>query len=297
MLAWHELDAVLVATPIPLHYEHVLQCLEADLHVHTQKTLARSYAEGEDLRQIASSRGLTLAASPGQILLPAYRKAREYVQEGALGQPYMATGINVVAGHEGDPLVRDPSWYYQPGGGPLEDMGIYAIHAFIDLLGAPRRVAAMSGRPVAEKRWGEKTVRVEADDNFALLLDFGGGVIGTVSTAFAFEPERLRWGHIAIAGDQGTVEVCRSPTEPGKYELVHRSAKGIEVSMLDHGLGVEHERMDEAHVYIDVRDFIHAIAEGRSPGASADTACVALAVLDAAATSATEGLAVPVQSK
>ena len=25
MLAWHELDAVLVATPIPLHYEHVVK--------------------------------------------------------------------------------------------------------------------------------------------------------------------------------------------------------------------------------------------------------------------------------
>ena len=80
MLAWRQLDAVLVATPIPLHYQNVRLCPEVGVHVHTQKTLARTYTEGKELRQLATQRGLTLAASPGQILLPAYREAREYIQ-------------------------------------------------------------------------------------------------------------------------------------------------------------------------------------------------------------------------
>ncbi len=294
MLAWHELDAVLVASPIPLHYEQVRQCLQAGLHVHTQKTLARTYSEGQELRHLAASRELVLAASPGQILLPAYRKARDYLLEGAVGQLYLAWGMNVSSGHEQDPLVRDPSWYYEPGGGPLEDMGIYNIHALIDLIGPPKSVSAVFGRPLAEKQWGEKKIRVDTDDNAGLLLDFGDGVIGMLSTAFAFEPEVVRWGHLAIVGDRGAIEIRRSPTARGQYELVRRSAEGVEVSLLGHGLEKGHEDMEEAHVYVDIRDFIHAVSERRAPGASVDTACTALAILDAAAASAKSGKAVPI---
>ena len=296
MLAWDGLDAVLVATPIPLHYEHVKACLGAGIHVHVQKTLAQTHSEGRELLQLAQANGLTLAASPGQTLLPAYRQARQLIHDGTLGQPYAAWGMNVAAGHERDPLVKDPSWYYRPGGGPLEDMGIYTIHTLIDLLGCPQRVAAMSGRPMAQKPWGNTTIAVQTDDNVGLLLDFGGGVLGTVYTAFASEPELLRWGHLAMVGSEGSIEVCRSPTTRGQFELVHRWATGSAKSLLGHGLEGDHEVMDEAHIYLDILDFVDALAQGRPPEASADTACTALAVIEAARASASAGRSLPVSA-
>ena len=177
----------------------------------------------------------------------------------------------------------------------MEDMGIYNIHTLIDLLGIPEQVAAMSSRPLREKRLGDKRIAVETEDNFGMLLSFPGGVIATLYAAFAWEPEVIRWGHLAIIGDQAALEVRRSPSELGQYELILRSANGVEVKRVGHGLNMEHEGMDEAHVYLDIRDFILSILEKREPGASAVTACAALAVLDAAAASASARRAMPIQ--
>ncbi len=198
----------------------------------------------------------------------------------------------MVWGHERDPLVHDPGWYYQPGGGPLADMGIYNLHALIDLLGAPQRVSAMTGQPLPEKHAGDRTLPVETADNVCLMMDWGGGVIGTLSTAFAYEPEILRWGHLAIVGNRGTIEIRKSPSQPGRYEVLQRSDAGVETTHFDHGLPPEHERMKEAHVYLDVHDFVEAILQGRSPRASAETACTALAIIDAVSESADSGRAV-----
>lgn len=174
MLSWGELDAVLIASPIALHHEQIKVCLAHGLHVHTQKTLAQTYCDGEALRQLARSKGVVLAASPGQMMLPAYARVQALIHDQRMGSLYSVWGVNVVWGHERDPLVHDPSWYYRPGGGPLEDMGIYNLHALIELLGVPQRVSAMTGQPLAEKRAGNHTVRVKTPDNVCLMMDWGG---------------------------------------------------------------------------------------------------------------------------
>jgi predicted dehydrogenase len=168
-------------------------------------------------------------------------------------------------------------------------MGIYNLHAMIDLLGVPQRVSAMAGRPLPEKYADNRRVRVETADNISLMMDWGAGVIGTLSTAFAYEPAVLRWGHLAIVGNRGTIEVRRSLTQPGQYEVLRHSDAGVETTYFGHGLPPEHECMEEAHVYLDVHEFVEAIIRGRDPGASADTACTALAIIDAVFESTASG--------
>ncbi len=283
---------MLIASPIDLHFEQVKASLERGLHVHTQKTLAQTFCEGELLSQLARAKGVVLAVSPGQALLPAYAHVRSLIQDQWVGAIYGVWGVNVVWGHERDPLVQNPAWYYRSGGGPLADMGIYNLHALIDLLGVPQRVSAMIGQPMPEKQADEKTVRVEIADNVCLMMDWGGGVLGTLSTAYAYEPELLRWGHLAIVGNRGMIEIRKSPTQLGRYEVVTRSDGGVETAYFDQGLPPEHECMEEGHVYLDVRDFVDAILQGRSPRASAETACAALAVIDAVTESAATGRSV-----
>jgi predicted dehydrogenase len=45
LLAEGEIDAVTVASPIGLHYEHCRAALEADKHVHANKTMTTSVRE------------------------------------------------------------------------------------------------------------------------------------------------------------------------------------------------------------------------------------------------------------
>lgn len=301
MLDARIVDAVLVATPIPLHFDNIKACLDAGLHVHTQKTLATSWREGRILCDLASERGLRLAVSPGQMLLPAYAEARALIAQDVIGTPYHVFAVNIAMGHEGERVRQgiggpDPSWYYRPGGGPLLDMGIYSIHVMLGLFGQPTQVSALSSRPMKLKPWGDVTIPVEADDNFAVLLQFERGVLGTLSTAYAEESEILRWGHLSVTGERGSIEVRRSPDLPGQYDVLSRIGGVSKRQRFGCGLSQEHDMMAEAHVYCDVLDFLNAVREDREPVVSAEVACSALAVLDAAALSVRTGRAVVLRS-
>ncbi len=286
MLASSRLDAALVASPIQYHAPQVEACLAAGLHVHSQKTLATTGAEAQMLTTQSRSRGLRLAVSPGQMLLPAYQKARRLIRAGAIGTPFAVVAINSSVGHEAEPersrgAAPSPAWYYRRGGGPLLDMGIYSIHALLGLFGAPTHVVGLAGRPLAQRRWREEAVTVEVDDNVQLLIRFPEDVLASLTTGFSAEPEIVRWGHLAISGSEGAIEIRRSLSAPG-YEEIHRTSTDTRSHFFDHGLAPAHESLPEAHVYRDILDFLEAIVGGRPPGATPEDATLALSVVDAA---------------
>ena len=80
-----ELDAVVIATPVPTHYELAKQALEAGKHVLVEKPPAMKGAEMDELVSLATERDLVLM--PGHLLLyhPGVRKLKELVESGALG--------------------------------------------------------------------------------------------------------------------------------------------------------------------------------------------------------------------
>ena len=80
-----ELDAVVVATPVPTHYELAKRVLDAGKHVFVEKPPAMRAAELEELCDLAEERGRVLM--PGHLLLyhPAVEKLKEIVDSGELG--------------------------------------------------------------------------------------------------------------------------------------------------------------------------------------------------------------------
>src|SRR6266542_2129597 len=85
MLAEAELDAVTVASPSGLHYEHCRAALEAGKHVHANKTMTTTVREADELIALAEERGLCIVASPGEILRPQVTRTRELIETGAIG--------------------------------------------------------------------------------------------------------------------------------------------------------------------------------------------------------------------
>jgi len=85
LLADDELDAIVVATPVPTHYELSKRVLEAGKHVFVEKPPAMRGAEMEELCELAEDRGLVLM--PGHLLLyhPGVQKLKELVDSGELG--------------------------------------------------------------------------------------------------------------------------------------------------------------------------------------------------------------------
>jgi predicted dehydrogenase len=85
MLEDPELDAVVVATPVPTHYELARRTLEAGKHVLVEKPPAMKGHEMDELVTLASERDLVLM--PGHLLLyhPGVRRVKDMIAAGELG--------------------------------------------------------------------------------------------------------------------------------------------------------------------------------------------------------------------
>ena len=86
LLADEDVEAVVIATPVPTHYQLARQALEAGKHVFVEKPPAMRGEEMEALVELAETRGLVLM--PGHLLLyhPGLAKVKELVDSGALGE-------------------------------------------------------------------------------------------------------------------------------------------------------------------------------------------------------------------
>jgi predicted dehydrogenase len=92
LLAADDVDGVVIATPVPTHYQLARASLEAVKHVLVEKPPAMTIAEMEELIGLAESHGLVLM--PGHLLLyhPAVQKLKELVDSGELGEVLVAYG-------------------------------------------------------------------------------------------------------------------------------------------------------------------------------------------------------------
>ena len=86
VLADDSVEAVVVATPVPTHYELARRTLEAGKHVFVEKPPAMRGVEIEELCELAEERDLVLM--PGHLLLyhPGVQKLKEIVDSGELGE-------------------------------------------------------------------------------------------------------------------------------------------------------------------------------------------------------------------
>jgi predicted dehydrogenase len=86
VLADGSVEAVVVATPVPTHFELSRRALEAGKHVFVEKPPAMRGAEMEELCELAEDRGLVLM--PGHLLLyhPGVQKLKRLVDSGELGE-------------------------------------------------------------------------------------------------------------------------------------------------------------------------------------------------------------------
>ena len=85
LLADRELEAVVIATPVPTHYELAKLALEAGKHVFVEKPPAMRAQEMEELCELAEQSGLVLM--PGHLLLyhPAVTTLKTLIGAGELG--------------------------------------------------------------------------------------------------------------------------------------------------------------------------------------------------------------------
>ncbi|MBN9058602.1 MAG: Gfo/Idh/MocA family oxidoreductase, partial [Rhizobiales bacterium] len=142
LLAADDVDLVLNLTVPNAHFDISMAALSAGKHVFTEKPLAATAAEGRKLVAEAKQRNLAIGSAPDTFLGAAGRLARRLMDEGAIGRVVAGTAFMMGRGMEH--WHPAPQFYYQPGGGPVLDMGPYYVTMLVNLLGPAKRVMALS---------------------------------------------------------------------------------------------------------------------------------------------------------
>jgi len=115
------------------HFAVTKAALEAGKHVYTEKPLAATKEEGEQLVNLARERGLSIGGAPDTFLGASIQTCRKLIDAGFIGEPIGFTASMICRGHES--WHPSPEFYYKFGGGPLLDMGPYYLTALVNLLG------------------------------------------------------------------------------------------------------------------------------------------------------------------
>lgn len=277
LLGDDHVDAVTIASPIGLHFEHCRLALEAGKHVHVNKTLCTTVAEADTLIDLAAKKGLALVPSPGEVLRPQLRRARQLVEDGTIGRlSWAICGGSFGRYHEDDEPERtsspggvtiDPSWYFRkPGGGPMYDITVYSLHQLTSVLGPAERVTALSGVLVPEREFQGRTIPTEADDNTVLLLDFGGSRFAVVHGTAAGDVSE-QFGAVVYHGTRGTIDGVLLDGKrfdyPGRAETDNAPVTDWEAQMrvLPHVTGA-HREIPESHVFEDIMQLVGLARDG-----------------------------------
>ncbi len=170
------IDIISVAVPNLLHHEVVMAAASAGKHVICEKPLARTLAEADEMIAACAAAGVLLMYAEELCFAPKYVRAKELVDEGALGRVFMVQQGEQHFGPHSD-------WFWdveQSGGGVLMDMGCHAVEF----------ARWIYDKPAAESVTAELGTFVHADrtaveDHAIATVRFEGNRLGLVETSWA----------------------------------------------------------------------------------------------------------------
>jgi len=287
LLADPEVDLVLNLTVPSAHFDITLSALSAGKHVFTEKPLATSAKAGRRLVAEAAKRGLLLGSAPDTFLGAAGRRARRLMDEGAIGRPVAGTAFMMGRGMEH--WHPNPQFYYEPGGGPVFDMGPYYLTMLVNLLGPVARVMAMATQGqderliTAEGPFKNTAFKVGTPTNILSLLEFRSGA--TVAFGASWDVFRHSNHPIELHGTEGSLRLPDPDTFGGTVSLSERGADWKDFhsgSELYGALNWPFAKPDRANYrMLGIADLANALRTGAKPRASGDLALHVLDVMDA----------------
>ncbi len=277
-----KIQVVLNLTPPRVHARINLAAVQTGKHLYSDKPLTLTREEAQALLTEARERRLLVGCAPDTFLGGGIQTCRKLIDDGVIGQPIAATAFMACAGHEN--WHRAPERYYQPGGGPMLDMGPYYLTTLVYLMGPIVRVcgSARASFPeriiTTENRRGTR-IPVQVPTHYSGILDFSSGAIGTVIQSFDMPFHHL--SHIEIYGTKGTISV----PDPNSYDgpvqirlsaaadwedvnLSHSKDMGRGIGLADMAYAITHDRPHRANgeLAFHVLDVMLAFEESSQSG-------------------------------
>lgn len=266
-----DVEAVVLATPVGTHFSLARQALQAGKNVLVEKPLATSLEEASALVDQAKDAGLLVMAAHTFLYSPAVQRAKQFIDEGQLGDPLYAQSSRVNLGiHQSDVSVI---WDLAP-----HDLSILT-HWFDET-------------PVSVSAMGRASHGVGHADVAFIDLQFPSGCIANVHLSW-LAPTKMRRTTVVgskrmlVYEDTNHEEPIKlydkgvdipDPKDFGEFRAIYRSGDALSPRV---------ESWEPLRA--ELEDFIARAADHQSPGRSEETAVNIVACIEGAETSLAQG--------
>lgn len=268
---------IIINTTYPLsHYEVTKAALSAGKHVYSEKMIAVTLEEANELLMLAKEKKLFFAVAPDTFLGGGWQTARHLVDQGVIGDIVSIYGVCARAYQEHGETYQEPkAFVFGAGGGIPFDMGGYYFHNMIHLCGPIQRVSGFS-QMRREVRTYTNPRHPKYNENFTIdspnsmvgALEFCNGTLGTLlvtSEAGCFEKSRFE-----IHGSIGSIMLF-DPNDYGPSE--EGGALQLSSNFNDHHVIKDIPIMYpfiEENRGIGIADMAYALLNDRKPRVSAE---------------------------
>jgi len=174
-LARNDVDAVAVCAPTSDHPKVMIAAARAKKHIFTEKTMALTTAECEQIAAEVNKAGVKFSISHPQLTTPAVIFTKKLIEEGAIGRVHYA---RFRSAHQGSSAGWLPDYWYdkaKAGGGAMMDLGCHPMYTAAYLLGKPARIVSMFNNSFAPRG---------LDDNDVSVIEFENKAIAVCETSF-----------------------------------------------------------------------------------------------------------------
>ncbi|WP_435361704.1 Gfo/Idh/MocA family protein [Haloarchaeobius sp. DFWS5] len=188
-------DFVDICTPTDTHRSLVETAAAAGCDVFLEKPIAGSLADAEAIADAISTSGVTCMVGHVLRFFPAYRTARDRVEDGGIGTHGVARARRLSP----FPEWGSDDWYADRdrSGGLFLDLAIHDLDYLRWVFGDVSRVFARQRRR-------------ERQEHGVVTLRFESGAVGYVEASWAQPESRTLTSELELAGDDGLIELDSS---------------------------------------------------------------------------------------
>ncbi len=274
------IDVIDLCIPHYLHHPMALAAFKAGKHVITEKPIALTLKQADEMIAAAKRAKKRLFVALCQRMFPAHLEAKKIIEAGEIGKPFL--GIANIIGNEFARMNDPESWkgdWKKAGGGALIDTGYHAVYMLQHFLGPARAVTAMTRRLLVEPKQ-------KADDTSVVALEMSDHVVASIVVTYCATGDR--WSETRqIIGPKGSLLIRDNPEDEVPLAAV---VDGEFIPVKVHNpLSINPYGIRQT-----LDHFIDSILQNKAPEITATEARAALATVLAAYKSEREGRRVEV---
>jgi predicted dehydrogenase len=296
-----DIDIIVNLTIPAAHHAVSRRALDAGKHVYSEKPLVLALDDGLDLKQRADKNGLRIGSAPDTFLGGAHQLGRALIDTGKVGR--ISGGTCFVMSRGMEHWHPNPDFFFQPGAGPILDLGPYHVTNLIQLIGPVKRVVALGATPRTHRtigngpRHGER-VPVGTPTTIHAVMEFTSGAVVTLAGSWDV------WSHghapMELYGEDGTVFLPDPNFFGGDVRFTEGATLVDKLPDWKHPLGVPNQTRPNGAVAnyrtAGLADMALSILEGRPHRCSLDLSLHAIDVLTGVLTSCETGDPVAMQT-